>query len=174
MPEKRTVCPANPGVSHTASTHEPAAGRLFLDDLPRLKALVSGPDGDELLKELETLLHREPQRARRFQRDLFARVRADPEEAPEVAIVRDISRSGVRLQLASSARLDVIKAHNVFIEMRLPGAQFVSCEATLVRVVERHEKGVELAFSFAGKTLPDPGLEALLEQLAARAEVSGR
>jgi hypothetical protein len=173
MPERQTVCPADPHLGNAAgSAQAPEATGSFLDDLPRLKALVSGPDGEEILAELQKLSCREPQRARRFQRDMFARIRADPQDPPEVAIVRDVSRSGVRLQVASSARLDVIRARNVFIEMRLPGAQFVSCEATLVRVVEHHQNGVELAFSFARSTGIDPALEELLAQLAAKAERS--
>jgi hypothetical protein len=135
--------------------------------MPKLEALVAGPDGNAILAELQRLLRREPPRAPRFQRKLFARIRVDPEQPPEIAIVRDISRSGVRLQLAPTTCLDVMQARAISIEMRLPGSPFVNCEATLVRVVAHHENGVELAFSFIGAGQRSPDLEALLEQLAA-------
>jgi hypothetical protein len=168
------VCPANAQGQDIESGRETAGRHLHLDELPRLKALVSGPEGEEILAELHKLLQREPPRARRFQRDLFARVRADPEQPAELAIVRDLSASGVRLQLAASAQLDVIKAHDVSIEMRLPGSPFVNCEAMLVRVVERNKNGVVLAFSFVEAVRRDPAFVALLEQLAKVTPGDGR
>jgi PilZ domain-containing protein len=141
--------------------------RLELHGLPRLQALVRGPEGDEILAELQTLMQREPRRAPRFQRDLFARIRISPEQPPEIAVVRDISRSGVRLRLSAAAHLDVMQARTLFIEMRLPGTRFANCAATLVRVVEHHKNGVELAFSFVEGADRDPAFDALLEQLAA-------
>jgi hypothetical protein len=121
------------------------------------------------LEELHQLLQRGPARARRFRRDLFARIRADSGEHPDVAIVRDISASGVRLQLATTAQLDVMQTSTVWIEMRLPGMPFVNCEAKLVRVIEHHRNGVELAFSFVDDVADDPAFEELLERLAAEA-----
>jgi PilZ domain-containing protein len=147
---------------------EPESERqLSLEGLPRLEALVQGVDGSEILRELRQLLRREPRRAPRYRRDLFARIRVDPSEPLEVAIVRDVSRTGVRLRLASSAHLDVVQTRTVIIEMRLPGAPFVACEARLVRVGEHHENGVELAFSFVRNPDQHPTLDALLEGLAA-------
>jgi PilZ domain-containing protein len=150
-------------------TKEPGGEReLSLAGLPRLEALVQGAGGAGILEELRQLLQREPLRAPRYRRDLFARVRIDPDEPLEVAIVRDVSRTGVRLRLASSARLDVVQATTVLIEMRLPGTPFVTCEARLVRVGDRHENGVDLAFSFVRNPDQHPMLEALLQRLAAR------
>jgi hypothetical protein len=164
------VCPAKSS-QHESSNLEGGSGneRLRLDGLPHLQALIRGPQGDEILAELQLLLGREPRRAPRFQRDLFARIRINPEQPPEVAVVRDISRSGVRLQLSASAHLDVMQARTLFIEMRLPGARFTTCAATLVRVVEHRENGVELAFSFVDGAERDPAFDALLDQLAAKA-----
>jgi hypothetical protein len=142
---------------------------LQLNDLPHLQALIRGPQGDEIVAELQLLLGREPRRAPRFQRDLYARIRINPEQPPEIAVVRDISRSGVRLLLSASAHLDVMQARALFIEMRLPGARFTTCAATLVRVVEHHENGVELAFSFVDGPDRDTAFDALLEHLAAEA-----
>jgi hypothetical protein len=164
------VCPIDALVSDDDGPRESRATRLPLDGLPRLKSLVSGPDGAEILEELHQLLQRGPARARRFRRDLFARIRADPREHPDVAIVRDISASGVRLQLATTAQLDVMQANTVWIEMRLPGMPFVTCEAKLVRVIDHHKTGVELAFSFADHVADEPEFEELLEQLAAESE----
>jgi hypothetical protein len=164
------VCPIDARVPNDDSARELRATRLPLDGLPRLKSLVSGPDGAEILEELHQLLQRGPARARRFRRDLFARIRADPREHPDVAIVRDISASGVRLQLATTAQLDVMQARTVSIEMRLPGMPFVNCEAKLVRVIEHHKNGVDLAFSFSDSVTEDPALQELLEQLAADAD----
>jgi hypothetical protein len=129
--------------------------------------LVEGPDGAEILLELQKLLRRESLRAPRYERDLFARVRVAPDAAPEVAIIHDLSRSGARLELDSSAQLDVLRTRSVQIEMRLPGTAFVNCEATLVRVVEHRASGVELAFAFVGAERHDPAFEALLDRLAA-------
>lgn len=136
-----------------------------LEDLPKLRALVHGPGGADILAELERLLARQPQRAPRYRRDLLARIRTAEGRPPEVAVVRDISASGVRLRVPASAHLDVVQARQVILEMRLPGSPFVSCEAALVRVVERQENAVELAFSLL-RAEPDPAFDALLAQLA--------
>jgi hypothetical protein len=163
------VCPAKSRQHESPNVEGEAANeRLQLDGLPHLQALIRGPQGDDILAELQTLLGREPRRAPRFQHDLFARIRITPEQPPEIAVVRDISRSGVRLQLSASAHLDVMQARTIFIEMRLPGSRFTNCAATLVRVVEHHKNGVELAFSFVNAADRDPAFDALLEQLAAR------
>lgn len=140
--------------------------RLSLEHSPKLRALLDGPDGAAILLELEALLQREPARAPRYARDLFARVRASPDTPPEVAVVRDLSRSGVRLELGASAHLDAMHARPVLIEVRLPGMPFARREATLVRVVERRESGVELAFAFVAEGADDPAFEALLARLA--------
>jgi hypothetical protein len=163
------VCPAKSSQHESSNVEEGAASeRLQLDGLPHLQALVGGPQGDEILAELALLLGRQPRRAPRFQRDLFARIRINPEQPPEIAVVRDISRSGVRLRLSASAHLDVMQARTLSIEMRLPGARFTTCAATLVRVVEHHKNGVELAFSFVDGADRDPAFDALLEELAAK------
>ena len=157
---------ANTAETLDEATQEAAEKRLALDGYPLLQALLRGPDGEALRDELLRLVHREPRRAQRFQRDLFARIRSEPDGPPEIAIVRDISQSGVRLELSASAHLDVMHTRSVFIEMRLPRAPFVTCEATLVRVVEHHQNGVELAFTFVRPAGSDPAFEALLAQLA--------
>jgi hypothetical protein len=162
------VCPVKSSRHVSANVEQEAAHeRLQLDGLPHLQALIRGPQGDQILTELQTLLRREPRRSPRFQRDLFARIRVKPEQPPEIAVVRDISRSGVRLRLSGAAHLDVMQARRIVIEMRLPGTPFATCSATLVRVVEHHLNGVELAFSFVEATDRDPAFDALLKQLAA-------
>ena len=157
------MCPAD-------AVDEPARGDLersgpSLEGLPRLQALVRGPDGADILSELKRLVARQPQRAPRYRRDLLARIRIDADRPLEVAVVRDISASGVRLRVPASAHLDVVQARQVTLEMRLPGNPFVTCTAALVRVVERQENAVELAFSLQ-RTQSDPAFEALLSQLA--------
>jgi hypothetical protein len=163
------VCPARSSRHESPKVdEEEAKERLQLDGLPHLQAVIRGPQGDEILAELQMLLGREPRRAPRFQRNLFARIRINPEQPPEIAVVRDISRTGVRLQLSASAHLDVMQARTIAIEMRLPGTGFTTCAATLVRVVGHHDNGVELAFSFVNEADRDSALDALLEQLAAK------
>jgi hypothetical protein len=163
----RTVFPANaPRPQPDPSSEATAQHHLSLDETPKLRALVEGPDGPEILAELQKLLRRESLRAPRYERDLLARVRSSPGSTPEVAVIRDLSRSGARLELGSSAQLDVMQARTVSIEMRLPGMGFVSREATLVRVVEHRQNGVELAFSFVEGMAPDPGFEELMRRLA--------
>jgi hypothetical protein len=160
------VCPANAPRPQTDPPTQATAQRLSLDETPRLRALVEGPDGAEILAELQKLMRRESVRAPRYERDLFARIRISPGSAPEVAVIRDLSRSGVRLALGSSAHLDVIQARSVSIEMRLPGTAFVSCEANLVRVVEQRQNGMELAFAFVDGVEGDPAFNELIERLA--------
>lgn len=163
------MCPANASAPITPPADGEDDKQLCLADLPRLQALIQGPDGAEIMRELHRLVNREPRRAPRFQRNMFARIRVGAEEAPEVAVVRNISRSGVRLRLSSSAHLDVLRARTISIEMRLPGAPFVNCEATLVRVVEHLESGVELAFSFSPASQADPSFVQMLDRLASTA-----
>jgi len=160
------VCPANASRPLPDPPSEATAPRLSLDQTPKLRALVEGPDGAEILAELQTLLRRESIRAPRYERDLFARIRVSPDAPPEIAVVRDLSRSGVRLELGSSAHLDVMQARTVSIEMRLPGMAFVNREATLVRVGEERRNGVELAFTFVGALQQDPAFDDLVERLA--------
>jgi hypothetical protein len=160
------VCPANAPRPQPDPQNEETAPRVSLDQTPKLRALVEGPDGAEILAELQKLLRRESVRAPRYERDLFARIRVRPDAPVEVAVVRDLSRSGVRLELGASAHLDVMQARTVTIEMRLPGMPFVNREATLVRVGEQRPSGVELAFAFAGAAQPDPAFDALVEHLA--------
>lgn len=167
------MCPANAQRPQPDPPSEATAPRVSLDQTPKLRALVEGPDGPEILAELQKLLRRESVRAPRYERDLFARVRASPDAAPEIAVVRDLSRSGVRLELGASAHLDVMQARTVSIEMRLPGMAFVNREATLVRVGEQRAKGVELAFAFVGGSGQDPAFDELVDYLA-RAPVSVR
>jgi len=159
------VCPTNAQKSQTEAPSGTDV-RLSLDQTPRLRALVEGPDGAEILLELQKLMRREPARATRYERNLFARIRVGPDAPSEVAVIRDLSRSGARLELSSSAHLDVTRAGTVAIEIRLPGSPFVSCDATLVRVVAHHANGVELAFAFTQSTQDDPAFAALLEHLA--------
>jgi hypothetical protein len=167
------VCPANAPRTQSHPSSAATASHLSLDQTPKLRALVEGPDGAEILAELQKLLRRESLRAPRYERDMFARVRVSPSGAPEVAVIRDLSRSGVRLELGASAHLDVMQARTVSIEMRLPGMAFVNREATLVRVGEERPNGVELAFTFVGAAQPDPAFDELVEQLA-RAPISVR
>jgi hypothetical protein len=160
------VCPANAPRSQPDPPSEATAPRLSLDQTPKLRALVEGPEGPEILAELQKLLRRESVRAPRYERDLFARVRVSRDAAPEIAVVRDLSRSGVRLELSASAHLDVMHARTVSLEMRLPGMPFVCREATLVRVGEQRTQGVELAFAFVGEVQHDAAFDELVEHLA--------
>jgi hypothetical protein len=160
------VCPANAQRSQPETPSEAAAARLSREQTPKLCALLEGPDGPEILAELQKLLRRESVRAPRYERDLFARIRVSPEAPPEIAVIRDMSRSGVRLELGSSVQLDIMQARTVSIDMRLPGMAFVSCEASLVRVVEHHANGVELAFAFVDGVQHDPAFGELVERLA--------
>lgn len=165
--------PANASKPQSDPASSEALPRLCLDQTPKLRALVEGPDGPEILRELQRLLRREPARATRYERDLFARIHVSADDPPEIAIIRDLSRSGARLELGASARLDVMRARTVSIEMRLPGTPFVTREATLVRVVERRENGVELAFSFVDSAEQDPAFDTLIARLAS-AKVNAR
>lgn len=160
------MCPANAPRPQPDPATEATAPRLSLDQTPRLRALVEGPDGPEILAELQKLVRRDSLRAPRYERDLFARIRVNPDAPPEIAVVRDLSRSGVRLELGASAHLDVMQARTVLIEMRLRGMAFVSREATLVRVGEQRPNGVELAFTFARDMQQDPAFDELVEHLA--------
>jgi hypothetical protein len=143
-----------------------------LDESPRLQALIAGPDGAAILSELLRLVERQQQRAPRYGKPLFARLRAEGTEAAEVAVLRDISASGVRLQLPTSAQLDVLRARHVWIEIRVPGSPPLELGATLVRVAAQRENGTELAFQFSDESQKDPRLHALLARLARQRTVS--
>jgi hypothetical protein len=138
----------------------------WLEDYPRLQALISGVDGAEILSELLRLIERQQQRAPRYGKPMLARLRAEGAETEEVAVLRDISASGVRLQLPSSAQLDVLRARQVRIEARVPGSPPLELGATLVRVAAQRENGTELAFQFSDESRKDPRLHALLARLA--------
>lgn len=142
------------------------APQLSLAELPLLQALVLGAGGASILRELEQLTSRESQRARRFGRSLFARVEGRPGEPPEVAVVCDISETGVRLRVSPAAQLDLMQARNVWVEVRRPGAAFVRCDARLVRVAGYGSHGVELAFAFSQEAQRQPALHEMLRQLA--------
>ena len=157
------MCPTDLLEERARGDAEPR--RLSLEGLPLLLALVAGPSGADILAELERLIARQVPRAPRYRRDLFARIIAGEGRLPEIAVVRDISASGVRLRVPASVHLDVVQARNVTLEMRLPGTPFVTCGAALVRVVEQHDNAVELAFSLL-RTRADPAFDALLAQLA--------
>lgn len=149
-----------------STSDAPSAVPAWLEDSPRLRALIAGPDGEEILSELLRLMERPQQRAPRYGKPLFARVRAEGTEVAEVALLRDISASGVRLQLPTSAQLDVLRARNVRIEIRVPGSIPLELGATLVRVAAQRENGTELAFQFSDESRMDPRLHALLARLA--------
>jgi hypothetical protein len=148
-----------------ASSLDPDSGS-FLSNLPRLRALVEGPDGAALLEELHRLVHGSGARAPRYRHKLFARVRSEGASVPEVAIVVDISASGVCLELSPSAELDALHAQRVTIETRLPGCDTVRLTATLVRVAGQGQVGTSLAFRFDEASQRDPGLHGLLERLS--------
>lgn len=153
-----------PNVLPTAS--EQPVAPPWLEDYPRLQALVGGVDGAEILSELLRLLDRQHQRAPRYGKPLLARLRTEGAQTEEVAVLRDISASGVRLQLPSSAQLDVVRARQVMIEARVPGSPPLELAATLVRVAAQRENGTELAFQFSDESRKDPRLHALLARLA--------
>lgn len=154
---------------HQGASQEPSAPPValpFLEDCPRLQALIAGADGAEILSELRRLLERQHQRAPRYGKPLLGRLRTEGMDVPEVAVLRDISASGVRLQLPASAQVDVLRARQVWIEARMPGHPPLELGATLVRVAARRENGTELAFQFSEESRKDPRLHALLARLA--------
>lgn len=138
----------------------------WLEGCPRLQALIAEEGGAEILSELRRVVERQRQRAPRYGKPLLARLRTEGSEQEEVAVLRDISASGVRLQLPSSAQLDVVRARQVWIEARVPGSPPLELCATLVRVAAQRENGTELAFQFSEESTKDPRLHALLARLA--------
>lgn len=153
-----------PGV--VQSVAGPPAVPAWLEDCPRLQALVAGEDGAQILAELLKIVERQHQRAPRYGKPMLARLRTDGADFAEVAVLRDISASGVRLQLPASAQLDVLRARHVWIEARVPGSPPLELGATLVRVAAQRENGTELAFQFSDASQKDPRLHALLGRLA--------
>jgi hypothetical protein len=156
----------SPQPNAPSATSEAPAAPTWLEDYPRLQALIGGAGGAEILSELLRLVERQHQRAPRYGKALLARLRADGSESVEVAVLRDISASGVRLQLPTSAQLDVVRARQVWIEARVPGSSPLELAATLVRVAAQRDNGTELAFQFSDESRKDPRLHALLARLA--------
>ncbi|MEY4546560.1 MAG: hypothetical protein RL685_2755 [Pseudomonadota bacterium] len=155
----------SPQPTAPSTSADPNVAPAWLADAPRLRALIAGPDGAEILSELLRLVERQQQRAPRYGKPMFARLRAEGAEDAEVVVLRDISASGVRLQLPTSAQLDLLLAH-VWIEVRVPGSPPLELGATLVRVAAQRENGTELAFQFSDESRKDPRLHALLAHLA--------
>lgn len=141
--------------NNTAVQGEGSTGKALLpsgESFPVLKALLSGENADALTEELERLIALKTRavttRAVRLKKNLFARLRSLDGDQCEVGVVRDISRSGVRVKFLRNSSLDIIKNHRVVIETRLPSDDMVSLEARMVRVAHSTELHIELAFHF--------------------------
>lgn len=156
----------SPQPSVMQSSGEPPAAPSWLEDCPRLQALIAGEGGAQILSELLRVVERQHQRAPRYGKALLARLRTEGTDLAEVAMLRDISATGVRLQLPASAQLDVLRARQVWIEARVPGSPPLELSATLVRVAAQRDNGTELAFQFSDESKKDPRLHALLARLA--------
>lgn len=122
---------------------------LSLSAFPNLAAAVDRA-GEPLRAELiEFAMAVRWKRAPRIRRGLIARLYLGEEEVPEVAVVRDISTTGVRVWVDRRCRIDV--AGGPFrLSVKVPGAtEYVPATADLVRVASAASaKGLELAFRF--------------------------
>lgn len=122
---------------------------LSLAAFPYLAAALDR-DGEPLRAELiEFAMAARWKRAPRIRRGLIARLYLEDEEVPEVAVVRDISTTGVRVWVDRRCRIDV--AGGPFrLAVKVPGAtEYVPATADLVRVASAaSSRGLELAFRF--------------------------
>lgn len=122
---------------------------LSLAAFPKLAAALDR-DGEPLRAELiEFAMAARWKRAPRIRRGLIARLYLEDEEVPEVAVVRDISTTGVRVWVDRRCRIDV--AGGPFrLAVKVPGAtEYVPATADLVRVASAaSSRGLELAFRF--------------------------
>lgn len=105
-------------------------------------------------------------RAPRWKRNLLARITVNDSGVPEVAVVRDLSESGVRLWVEGEQGFDATRVEPYPVEIRVPGSRAYVC--TLARLVRVHVtdrgRGAELAFSFTEET-DQEGLRHLLEKV---------
>ena len=123
---------------------------LSLSSFPLLREALLR-EGQALRSELLEFAHAlQYKRAPRVRRNLMARIHIGDGDVPEVAIMRDLSATGVRLWVDGCHSFDAANAQPYFIEVRIPGSRgYVGLQARLVRVAEHgRERGVELGFSF--------------------------
>ena len=134
-----------------------------LSDYPRLKAIVNG--GDQALKAelVEFVLATRYERAPRRRRVLLASMTLRDDQH-SVAIVRDISETGIRLWVDGEDPVDAASAEPVRVEVKIPGSDVVAAmDAVLVRVAGTPQKrGIELAFQFKLDDTSRAQLERLL------------
>ncbi|MDD9946910.1 MAG: PilZ domain-containing protein [Myxococcales bacterium] len=136
---------------------------LSLEAFPLLtEAIAKG--GRRMRSELlEFAMAARWKRAPRIKRNLMARVYLHQDEIPDVAIVRDISESGVRVWVDRGCSLDAAVTGTIM-EIKVPGTrEYVAVTAELVRVVDaKTRRGMELAFRFV---VPSPMLSKLLSSV---------
>lgn len=137
---------------------------VSLDAFPLLRQALENhgaPFRTELLEFAHTVQY---QRAPRVKRSLVARVYVDP-LVPEVAVVRDLSESGVRLWVGVEAGFEAGRAEPYKLEVKVPGSRrYLSMSARLVRVArEDTRRGIELAFQFTSP-LEAQSLNDLIER----------
>ena len=152
---------------HERPSEAPAADifqelEIALDAFPHLAAVLA-TGGAALRSELvEFAMAVRWKRAPRIKRSLVARVYLNEDEVPDMAIVRDISESGVCLWVDRGMPIDT--ATSLVMEIKVPGTrEYVAVTAELVRVVNpQARRGMELAFKFV---TPSPMLSRLLSAL---------
>lgn len=122
---------------------------VSLEMFPTLRAALE-EHGEVFRGELMEFAHAlHYKRAPRVRRSLVAHVFTGG-DVPEVAVVRDISETGVRLWVDGDQAFDAGHQNLYRIEVKVPGSRrYISMRAQLVRVAEnQRERGVELAFRF--------------------------
>ena len=147
-------------------TDDPIERRIgiSLQTFPLLRKVLD-KHGEALRSELLEFAHAlHYKRATRVRRNLVARIFVE-NDYPEVAVVRDVSESGVRLWMDGDQSLDASRQEPYRLEVKVPGSRnYLAMQAQLVRVVEhRGERGLELAFRFTS-----PLEVQALQQLIAR------
>lgn len=146
---------------------------LSLEAFPLLRAALA-QHGAQLRSELLEFAHAlQYKRAPRLKRNLMARVHLTDSDVPEVAVVRDLSATGVRLWVDGDRPFNAASSSAYELEIRVPGSRsYVRTFACLVRIVSHDRgRGAELAFSFTEAT--DPSLlQHLLDKIQQAAQLS--
>lgn len=122
---------------------------LSLDAFPHLAAALQREGAGLRAELIEFAMAARWKRAPRIKRGLIARIYFNGDDVPEVAVVRDISTTGVRVWVDRGRTIDAA-AGPFEMAIKVPGSrEYVPVTADLVRVADAvPSRGLELAFRF--------------------------
>jgi hypothetical protein len=139
-----------------SATPEQVLGNVSVDDFPIIAGILATDVGPMLREELLRLLARQwEQRAIRRQADVMARIRS--QDFDEAVVIRNVSSSGVLVQLEPSSR---VALNDGSLHLRVQtSSTLVDLPVAFIRVATLSQGRIEAAFVF--DALDEPQNEAL-------------